>query len=168
MGNKKPLFVTPLDTRTNELVAQIGSSFHSLLAKIVKNGSVKEVLDFLDQLSFKSKFPLGDNELKLHVASAECYSSGDESFFYIGDFDNRDDKLYKRLLAEPSVEAAWQIYLLFTSSTVMPVFWHGGYIVRDYIFDEASINNIVAGFDGEKPLECFDLRGLPKANLLLP
>ena len=167
MGNKKPLFVTPLESRTNEL-AQIGSSFHSLLAKVVKNGSVKEVLDFLDHLSFKSKFPLGDNKLKLHVASAECYSSGDESFFYMGDFDNRDDKLYKRLLAEPSVDAAWQIYLLFTSSTVMPVFWHGGYIVRDYIFDEASINNVEEGFNGVKPLECFDLRGLSKAGLLLP
>lgn len=166
MGNKKPLFVIPLDSQTNEL-AQIGTAFHSLLARAVKNGSVKDVLKFLDKLSFKNKFPFEDTEVKLHVASGECHSIGDESYFYIGD-NNRDDILYKHLVVEPSIDAAWQVYLLFTSSTVMPVFWHGGYIVRDYIFDESSINDIEAGFDGDKPLECFDLRGLSKSNQLLP
>lgn len=167
MGNKKPLFVTPLESRTNEL-AKTGKAFHSLLKRVVKSNSVDEVFTFLNKLSFKSKLPFGDTEVKLHVASSEGYSSGDESYFYIGDDNNRDNKLYKQLIAEPSAEAAWQIYLLFTSSTVMPVFWHGGYIVRDYIFDEAAINGIEAGFHGDKPLECFDLRGLSKADMILP
>lgn len=167
MGNKKPLFVTTLDSRSNEL-SKIGMSFHSVLNNAVKNHSVKEVFRFLDKLSFNNNLPHKDSEIKLHVASDECDSMGDESYFYIGDETNIDKELHKRLKADPSAEAAWQIYLLFTSSTVMPVFWHGGYIVRDYIFDEASINNMEAGFNGEKPLESFDLRGLSKANLLLP
>lgn len=167
MGNKKPLFVTSLDSRTNGL-AQIGKEFHSLLKKAVKHNSVQEVLESLDKLSFKSELSFGDSEIKLHVASSEGCSSGDESYFYIGDGNKRDDKLYKRLIAEPSMDAAWQIYLLFTSSTVMPVFWHGGYIVRDYIFDEAVINDIEVAFHGDKPLECYDLRSLSKENLLLP
>ena len=167
MGNKKPLFVTPLDTRTNEL-SKIGLSFHSVLNNAVKNHSVKEVFRFLDKLSFNNKLPNKDSVIKLHVASHDVCSMGDESYFYIGEEPNIDNELHKKLYADPSAEAAWQIYLLFTSPTVMPVFWHGGYIVRDYIFDEATINNIEAGFDGEKPLEYFDLRGLSKANLLLP
>lgn len=167
MGNKKPLFVTPLDSRTNEL-SKIGMSFHSVLKKAVMDHSTEEVFRFLDKLSFNDKLPHIDSEIMLHVASGECDSMGDESYFYIGDETNIDKELHKRLKADPSVEAAWQIYLLFTSSTVMPVFWHGGYIVRDFILDEATINNIEDGFDGEKPLECFDLRGLSKANLLLP
>lgn len=167
MGNKKPLFVTTFDSRTNEL-SKIGMSFHSVLNKAVKDHSSKDVFRFLDKLSFNNKLPNKDSEIKLHVASNDVNSMGDESYFYIGDESNIDNKLHKKLYADPSVEAAWQIYLLFTSSTVMPVFWHGGYIVRDYIFDEATINNIEAGFDGEKPLECFDLRELSKANLLLP
>ncbi|MBD5504760.1 MAG: hypothetical protein HDR09_13775 [Lachnospiraceae bacterium] len=167
MGNKKPLFVTTLDSRTNEL-SKIGLSFHSVLNKAVKDHSAKEVFLFLDKLSFNNRLPYKDSEIKLHVATNGVNSMGDESYFYIGEEPNIDNELHKSLKADSSVEAAWQIYLLFTSSTVMPVFWHGGYIVRDYIFDEASINNIEAGFDGEKPLECFDLRGLSKANLLLP
>ena len=167
MGNKKPLFLTTLDSRTNEL-SKIGLSFHSVLNKAVKEHSAKEVFLFLGKLLFNNRLPYKDSEIKLHVASNDVNSMGDESYFYIGEEPNIDNELYKRLKADSSVEAAWQIYLLFTSSTAMPVFWHGGYIVRDYIFDEASINNIEAGFNGEKPLECFDLRGLSKANLLLP
>ena len=167
MGNKKPLSVTTLDSHTNEL-SKIGLSFHSVLNKAVKDHSAKEVVLFLDKLSFDVKLPYKDSEIKLHIASNDVNSMGDESYFYFGDEPDIDKKLHKKLKADSSVEAAWQIYLLFTSSTIMPVFWHGGYIVRDYIFDEASINNIEAGFNGEKPLECFDLRGLSKANLLLP
>ena len=167
MGNKKPLSVTTLDSHTNEL-SKIGMSFHSVLNKAVKDHSSKDVFRFLDKLSFNNKLPNKDSEIKLHVASHDVNSMGDESYFYIGDEPNIDNELHKKLYADPSVDAAWQIYLLFTSSTVMPVFWHGGYIVREYIFDEATINSIEAGFDGEKPLECFDLRGLSKANLLLP
>ena len=167
MGNKKPVSVTPLNSRTNEL-SNIGLSFHSVLNKAVKDHSSKDVFLFLDKLSFNNRLPNKDSEIKLHVASYGVNSMGDKSYFYIGEEPNIDNELHKRLKADSSVEAAWQIYLLLTSSTVMPVFWHGGYIVRDYIFDEATINNIEAGFDGEKPLECFDLRELSKANLLLP
>lgn len=168
MGNKKPLFVTPLNSRTNEL-AQIGKSFHALLKKVVKNKQVNKVIDFLDKLTFKSSLPFENIEVKLHVVSNDTDSIGDESYFYIGkDEKGGGGRLYKLLTAEPSVHAAWQIYLLFTSHTVMPVFWHGGYIVRNFIFDEAAINDIETGFYGEKPLECFDLKGLSRADLLLP
>lgn len=152
-GNKRPLFKSVLKPRTNEL-SLFGQSFHDLLDRVVECGSIEKVLSFLDKLTM-------DKDLNLHVASKKTHDIGDESYFYIGDEDNPDYKITKHLQAEASREAAWQIYLLYYARTVMPVFWHGGYIVRNYIFDEASLNDYI-------PLECYDINGLSRANLLLP
>lgn len=40
----------------------------------------------------------------------------------------------KGLLIEPSKMGAWQAYLLFSSPTIFPAYWHGSYISRSYIF----------------------------------
>lgn len=190
-GNSETV-IPPIDSRTNEL-AQTGKSFHSVLKgavnkykeaeedniykyinieeaevknnenEAVKSNSVKEVFDFLDKLSF------GNEEVKLHVAARKDNSIGDESYFYIGEEDRGGDKmLYEHLCAEPSAQGAWQIYLLYTSSSVMPVFWHGGYIVRDFIFDEADVYDIEAGYNDYRPLKAVDLREFSEAGLLLP
>ena len=154
MGNKRPLFKRILKTQTNEL-SKFGQKFHALLNQIITDNTPELVFSMLDKLS------LTCGNLKLHVATSDTHDIGDESYFYIGDDENRGYKIYKHLKAESSIEAAWQIYLLRYASTVMPVFWHGGYIVRDYVFDEASLNGYV-------PLECYDMSGLSRANLLLP
>lgn len=154
MGNKRPLFKSILKTQTNEL-SKFGQKFHALLNQIITDNTPELVFSMLDKLS------LNCGNLKLHVATSDTHDVGDESYFYIGDDENRDYKIYKHLKAEPSIEAAWQIYLLRYASTVMPIFWHGGYIVRNYVFDEASLNDYV-------PLECYDISGLSRENLLLP
>ncbi|MBD5247439.1 MAG: hypothetical protein HDS54_04665 [Barnesiella sp.] len=154
MGNKRSLFNSLLTTKTNEL-SIFGQKFHTLLNQIITDNTPELVFSMLDKLS------LTRGNLKLYVASIEAHDIGDESFFYIGDDENPDYKIYKHLKAKPSIEAAWQIYLLSYASTVMPVFWHGGYIVRNYVFDEASLNDYV-------PLECYDMSGLSRGNLLLP
>lgn len=154
MGNKRPLFKNILKTQTNAL-SKFGQKFHALLNQIITDNTPEHVFSMLDKLS------LNCGNLKLHVATSDTHDIGDESYFYIGDDENRDYKIYKHLKAVPSIEAAWQIYLLRYASTVMPVFLHGGYIVRDYVFDEASLNGYV-------PLECYDMSGLSRANLLLP
>ncbi len=154
MGNKRPLFKVVLKTKTNEL-SKFGQKFHALLNRIITDNTPELIFSMLNKLS------LPHDILKLHVATDETHDVGDESYFYIGDDENRDYKIYRHLKAEPSIEAAWQIYLLHYARTVMPVFWHGGYIVRDYIFDEASLNDYV-------PLECYDISGLSRENLLLP
>ena len=43
----------------------------------------------------------------------------------------------------------------------MPVFWHGGYMRRTYIFSKENIKQIDA-------LKYYDLSNLTKENLLLP
>lgn len=154
MGNKRPLFRSLLKSRTNDL-SRFGLKFHELLDKIVASQTPGLVFSMLDKLT------LTDGPLKLHVASGETHDIGDESYFFIGDGENRQYKIYEYLKTTVSVESAWQIYLLDTARTVMPVFWHGGYIVRKFIFDEASLNDYI-------PLECYDISGLSRENLLLP
>ena len=154
MGNKRPLFKNIHKPQTNEL-SKFGQKFHALLNQIITDNTPELVFSMLDKLS------LTCGNLKLHVATSDTHDIGDESYFYIGDDENRDYKIYKHLKAAPSIEAAWQIYLLRYASTVMPVFWHGGYNVRNYVFDEASLNDYM-------PLECYDMSGLSRANLLLP
>ena len=48
-----------------------------------------------------------------------------------------------------------------TSPTIMPVFWHGGYILRKFIFNEKDLNEITQ-------LRNLDLSLLDKQNLLFP
>lgn len=154
MGNKRPLFKSILKTKTNEL-SKFGQRFHALLNQIISDNTPELVFSMLDKLS------ISKNKLRLHVATNQTHDIGDESYFYIGNNENRGFEIYKHLKAEPSIGAAWQIYLLHHASTVMPTFWHGGYIVRDYIFDEASLNDYI-------PLECYDISGLSRENVLLP
>ena len=154
MGNMRPLFKSTLKPRSNEL-SEFGRKFHKLLKKIVIDNTPELVFSMLDKLS------ISKNKLRLHVATNQTHDIGDESYFYIGNNENRGFEIYKHLKAEPSIGAAWQIYLLHHARTVMPTFWHGGYIVRDYIFDEASLNDYI-------PLECYDISGLSRENVLLP
>lgn len=154
MGNKKPLFRSLLKPLTNEL-SRFGMRFHELLDKIVASHTPDLVFSMLDKLT------LTDGPLNLHVASDETHDIGDEPYFFIGEGERREYKIYKYLKTSASVEAAWQIYLLNTAHTVMPVFWHGCYIVREFIFDEGSLNDYI-------PLECYDISGLSRENLLLP
>lgn len=96
----------------------------------------------LDCISLKEDFHLG-----LKVAVHE--GMGDESAFYTykGDKDpygkeempfirmNEELSILSDLNVEKSEMGAWQVYLLYMSPTVLPVYWHGGYIVREYFFD---------------------------------
>jgi hypothetical protein len=56
---------------------------------------------------------------------------------------------------------AWQVYLLMTSPTLLPTFWHGGYIERRFILKEKDLYEI-------EPLQCFALSDLTKQGFLYP
>ena len=38
----------------------------------------------------------------------------------------------------------WELYLLLKSPSVMPTYWHGGYIRRKYIFSKSDMESIEA------------------------
>lgn len=82
-------------------------------------------------------------------------------FYVYGNGLSEDKDILKYLRVKPTAMAAWQVYLLMTSNTVMPVFWHGGYIVRTFIFKEDDLNSI-------KQMKILDLSDLCKGNRLLP
>ena len=104
----------------------------------------------LDHIRLREGFHLG-----LKVAGR--VGIGDESCFYCyyGKEDpiisghlfstnvhTLDAILFAGLDVEPSEMGAWQAYLLWMSPTVLPVFWHGGYIKRNYFFDRENFKGI--------------------------
>lgn len=122
-----------------------GNQFLKAIKKLVKDEK-KENCDILfktlDCLSLKEGVHLG-----LKIAAHE--GMGDESSFYTfkGTKDPHKDKeiipftlesiplFLPDLKVEKSEMGAWQVYLLYMSPTVLPVFWHGGYIKREYFFN---------------------------------
>jgi hypothetical protein len=56
---------------------------------------------------------------------------------------------------------AWQVYLLMTSPTQLPTYWHGGYIKRTFILEGDELYDI-------KALKNYDLSDLVKQKMLYP
>jgi hypothetical protein len=122
--------------------------FLTIKNEIVKNSNqenIESLFSVLDNLSLRTGYRLG---LKL----AEQVGIGDESWFYtypekgpINTFGRRvpdRSTLFRNIIVEQSVMGAWQAYLLYISPTILPVFWHGGYIVREYFFDRDHFNGV--------------------------
>lgn len=135
---------------------------HILTTSVIKTRDIKnksEVFSRLSSLEMKSDYMLG---LRIAQSSSNISARGDESNFYAYDqFGNEDTDILKYLKIVPSTMSAWQVYLLMTSPTVMPVWWHGGYIVRKFIFKESDINEI-------NQLQNLDLSALKDQELLYP
>lgn len=75
-----------------------------------------------------------DKGYHMGLRTAEEDGLGDESNFYVYDKDNVEDKeILKYIHAEETAMGAWQVYLLMTSPSLLPTFWHGGYIRRKFI-----------------------------------
>lgn len=132
--------------------------FHELLSSSVTKSSGKnksEVFRSLSSIRLSSGYELG---LRL----AQFGGSGDVSSFYIYDnAGNVDKDIIKYLHSDSSAMGAWQTYLLMTSSTVMPVYWHGGYNVRKFIYEKNDVHKI-------KALKGKDLSDLVEQKILLP
>ena len=96
------------------------------------------------------------------LRTAEQEGMGDESNFYVYGKDNVEDKdLLKYIHAEETAMGAWQVYLLMTSPTLLPTFWHGGYIRRKFILEERDLYDI-------ESLSTYDLSALMTQDMLYP
>lgn len=168
IANAKKFY--PLVDKLNDF-SLAGQEIHDIIKNsIVKTTDLKdkgELFYRAKALSLKSGYKLG-----LHIADETTPDIGDESFFYIYDDTEIEHNIYKsRIWSEetdtslfnvvPTAMGAWQLYLLITSPTIMPVFWHGGYIVRDFIFSLEDLENI-------EPIKSLDFTTLNHDGLLLP
>ena len=82
--------------------------------------------------------------------------------YYVYDKNDKEDKdLLKYLHVDETPMGAWQIYLLMTSPTLLPTFWHGGYIERRFILQPKDLYEIEA-------ICCCDLSDLVKQEMLYP
>lgn len=119
---------------------------------------------FLPHLKF-------DGEVKVYLAQE--IGACDTSCFYVGDSPKPEryqlptsEKEFHAVKANISEEAAWEFVLLLSAPGVMPVFWHGGYDRREYIYCPADLDRIVV-IDDDKPLfRAHDISNLKSAGLL--
>lgn len=148
-----------------------GIEIHDIITNnIVKTKNIKdkgELFNCAKALSLKSGYKLG-----LHIADENTPDIGGKSYFFLYDSNGVEHRIYKSLMnpddvdtslinVAPTSMGAWQLYLLITSPTIMPVFWHGGYNVRSYIFSTEDLKTI-------EPIQQLDLTTLNHDGLLLP
>jgi hypothetical protein len=112
----------------------------------------------------KSLRPLSDRHIGLHIASCDTEDIGDKSWFYFYSDSNkeeRDKNICRNLTVDNTAMGAWQLYLVMTAQTIMPVFWHGGYISRTFIFDVKDLSEI-------QPIQNYDFSILEADGILMP
>lgn len=160
----------PLVDKLNDFSLS-GIEIHDIITNsIVKTKNIKdkgELFNRAKALSLKPGYKLG-----LHVADENTPDIGDESYFFLYDGSGMEHKIYKSRInpddvdtslieVAPTAMGAWQLYLLITSPTIMPVFWHGGYNVRKYIFSVDDLKAI-------EPIQNLDFTIINHDGLLLP
>ncbi len=154
---------------------QKGVEFLKKIEYLVVRPNLKtkdSLFDVLDCISLKQGYHIG---LKV----AREVGMGDESFFYtyydedyfkdgflLGSIHETSIELFGNLKAEPSEMGAWQVYLLWMSPTVLPFFWHGGYIHRQYFFDRDHYENPLL-FCGKQMPEEFKPDIIPQPTVIM-
>lgn len=157
--NEARSFIESLDNFN--IFSGAGDSIHDIIVNsICKTTDIKDK----GELFFRAKSIRLKDGLKLgaYIASVKTESIGDESHFFVYNETGTEEKLIpEHLIVDKTAMGAFQLYLVLTAHTVMPVFWHGGYIVRDFIFNPDDITKI-------KPIQNYDFSILLKDDNLLP
>lgn len=161
-----------LEEEQQNVFSHIGYAFLKAIKEVVKDKKHEDksyLFKTLDALSLEDGYVLG---LKL----AEDVGMGDESYFYthpiidskidkpvppipMGIYDDNEvdeeeeHTLLEHINVESTANGIWQAYLLSIAPTVLPTFWHGGYIHRTYIFSHKDFEEIdELSRNGEAPL----------------
>ena len=120
-----------------------------------------EVFSSLTSLNMEEGWKLG-----LKLADNQTHRLGDESWFYCYDcLGHVEKELQKYINLAPTEMGAWEMYLLMSSSTVLPTFWHGGYIHRKFIFDISDLEHIDALHGKDLSVLMNDGQLLPKVSI---
>lgn len=99
---------------------------------------------------------------RLEMRLPEETGNGDRTHILIVDSEgNETEEIAGHLEITPTEMGVWQLYLLERLSTVLPLWWHGGYNRRKYILRESDIDDII-------PLKYHDLYELQAQDKLMP
>ncbi len=152
----------------SNLFAMLAHDFHKY-AQEVKGSDFNfaynhDLSHFLPHLKF-------DGEVNVYLAQE--IGSGDTSCFYVGEGPKSEryqfstsEKEFHAVKGKISEAAAWEFVLLLSTPGVMPVFWHGGYDRREYIYCPEDLDRIVV-INDEKPLfRAHDISNLKTTGIL--
>lgn len=154
---------------TNEY-GLLGAEFHHLLTNANSDKVNSEIHNKVSNLLNRLEI---QGELQIRFAKHE--GTGDSSWFYckedaengIKNRFNANNLLFKRIKSDCTALSAWQIYLLYTAPTILPLFWHGGYERRKYIFCNEDFMNVRL-FHGDKLFWNIDVSGILEQYDLCP
>jgi hypothetical protein len=79
---------------------------------------------------------------KLEVELAKEIGIGDKSKLYIDQDGVYDTKIWDYIKVDNSPMGAWQVFLLHSAWHLLPMFWHGGYDIRTYIYSANDCHNM--------------------------
>ena len=108
----------------------------SILYQKIEKKLYNNLLSILDKLS------LPDN-CKLEIELAKEIGIGDKSKLYIDQDGIYDTKIWEYIKVDDSPMGAWQAFLLHSAWRLLPMFWHGGYDRRTYIYSTNDCHNMI-------------------------
>lgn len=139
-------------------LALCGINFHKQVKNFVADNNNKKIKEYHDNMvTNKSYTNNADNLLstlkslklphpyKLGYSQAKVEGLGDLSNLYVyseTDSTFNKDYLFDYIEVEKSIMGAWQAYLIGNISHILPVYWHGMFDARKYIFTKEDLLSI--------------------------
>ena len=108
----------------------------SILYQKIGKKLYNNLLPVLDKLSLP-------NNCNLEIELAKEIGIGDKSKLYIDQDGVYDTKIWDYIKVEDSPMGAWQAFLLNSAWRLLPMFWHGGYDRRTYIYSTNDCHNMI-------------------------
>lgn len=125
-----------------DILAESAIDFHRRVASIISEAT--QDCDDKSELFYALKSLTLPEPYKIGVDRAQYKGIGSISSLYIfnDDQDFSEDDIFNFIQVEKSKIGAWQAYLLKTCDAILPVFWHGGYNKKKFIFTDEDIKEI--------------------------
>ena len=106
------------------------------LIELVKKDNYDKIFSVLNKLSLP-------NGCILEVEEPKIEGCGDISRLFVKkETTPANYDYFKDIIVEDSTDGAWQAYLLYSLRHVLPVFWHGGYETRTYLFLKQDLKDL--------------------------
>lgn len=122
--------------------SQYGSSFYSGLRRKVEDHKYHLGHIYKDGELFEGIHWPKNYELAFQLPEEKGMGGETNISLYDGAKDKEEKKIFDFMSIDKTDKAAFEVYLLYNAKTVLPVFWHGGYIVRKYVFYRETISEI--------------------------